>query len=94
MTNKQKQARVLELLAAGSILTTPEADVRELISYYNDEQLRDIASKLQAHIKTIARKEKHYAEYWRCKDIVQWIRDEDNKRPMTSDWLADFFPKK
>ena len=93
MTNKQ--ARIAKLISTSStILNASEADVRELISYYSDEQLRDIASKIQAHIKTIARKEKHSAQYWRCKDMLQWIRDEENKRPMTSDWLADCFPKK
>lgn len=92
MTDEQKEARVEEIRAAGNILTTPEADARELISYYNDKELRNIASKIQAHIKTIARKKKHQAEYWRCKDVLQWIRDEENKRPI--DFFADCFPKK
>ena len=92
MTDEQKQARVEEIRAAGNMLTTPEADARELISYYNDKELRDIASRIQARIKTIARKKKYYAQYWRCKDMLQWIRDEENKRPMTSDIFAEFFP--
>jgi|TARA_R110000803_G_scaffold46425_6_gene97467 hypothetical protein len=92
MTHKQKEARIEEIRAAGNMLTTPEADARELISYYNDKELRDIASRIQARIKTIARKKKYYAQYWRCKDMLQWIRDEENKRPMTSDIFAEFFP--
>lgn len=89
MTNKQ--ARIAKLTSS-TILNASEADVRELISYSNDKQLRDTASKIQAHIKTIARKEKHYAQYWKCKDMLQWIRDEENKRPL--DIFADCFPLK
>ena len=94
MTDEQKQARVEEIRAAGNMLTTPEADARELISYYNDKELRDIASRIQAHIKTIARKEEHYAQYWRCKDMLKWIRDEENKRPTDENFFADCFPNK
>jgi len=43
------------------------------------------------HIKSIARKKKHFAEYWRCKDIMKWVHEEECKRPMTSDFLNDIF---
>jgi len=90
MTDKQIDARIDELRAK-PITKATEAEVRELLSYYGDDQLREIQTTLSAHIKSIARKKKHFAEYWRCKDIIKWVHEEECKRPMTSDFLNDVF---
>tara|TARA_B100000497_G_C7513692_1_gene312691 strand:- start:360 stop:647 length:288 start_codon:yes stop_codon:yes gene_type:complete len=90
MTDEQIDARIAELRAK-PILKATEADTRELISYYGDDQLREIQTKLRVHLKGIARKKKHFAEYWRCKDILKWVHEEECKRPMTSDFLNGMF---
>ena len=86
MTDK----RIAELRAK-PILKAPEAEVRELISYYDDDQLREIQVSLRDHIKSIERKKKHFDEYWRCKDILKWTQQEECSRPMTSDFLNSVF---
>lgn len=90
MTDEQIDARIAELRAK-PLLKATEAETRELISYYDDHQLRDIRTTLRNHIKSIERKKKHFAEYWRCKDILKWVQEEECKRPMTSDFLNDVF---
>ena len=80
-----------KLINAKVILKATEAEIRELLSYYGDHQLRDIQDVLSKHIKSIARKKKHFDEYWRCKDILKWARQEECSRPMTSDFLNDIF---
>lgn len=85
-----EQTRIAELRAK-PLLKATEAEVRELISYYPDDQLREIQTTLRDHIKSIARKKKHYAEYWRCKAILKWVQQEECSRPMTSDFLNDIF---
>ncbi len=90
MTDQEIDARIAELRAK-PINKATEAEVRELLSYYADHQLRDIQTTLRDHIKSIARKKKHFAEYWRCKDILKWARQEECSRPMTSDFLNDVF---
>ena len=55
MTDK----RIAELRAK-PILKATEAEVRELISYYDDDQLREIQVSLRDHIKSIERKKKHF----------------------------------
>lgn len=90
MTDEQIDARVDELRSK-PILKATEAEVRELISYYDDHQLRDIQTMLRNHIKSIARKKKHFSEYWRCKDILKWAQQEECSRPMTSDFLNSVF---
>ena len=90
MTDEQIDARIAELRAK-PILKATEAEVRELISYYDDDQLRDIQATLRDHIKTIARKKKHFDEYWRCKDMLKWAQQEEAKRPITSDFLDSVF---
>ncbi len=84
MTDEQIDARIAELRAK-PILKATEVETRELISYYDDDQLREIQTKLRDHIKSIARKKKHFDEYWRCKDILKWVNEEEWKRP------SDFF---
>jgi len=86
MTDK----RIAELRAK-PILKATEKEVRELISYYGDHQLREIQVTLRDHIKTIERKKKHFDEYWRCKDILKWAQQEESKRPITSDFLNEVF---
>lgn len=83
-------ARIAELRAK-PLLNATEAEVRELISYYDDHQLREIQVNLHKHIKSIERKKKHFDEYWRCKDILKWASQEECSRPMTSDFLNDVF---
>tara|TARA_R100001440_G_scaffold12383_9_gene21721 strand:+ start:2513 stop:2797 length:285 start_codon:yes stop_codon:yes gene_type:complete len=90
MTNEQIDARIDELRSKPLIKAT-EAEVREIISHYDDHQLRDIQTMLRNHIKSIARKKKHFDEYWRCKDILKWAQQEECKRPMTSDFLNSVF---
>ena len=90
MTDEQIDARIAELRAK-PILKATEAEVRELLSYYADDQLRDIQTILRDHIKSIERKKKHFHEYWRCKDMLKWARQEESKRPMTSDFLNSVF---
>ena len=90
MKDEQIDARIAELRSK-PITKATEAEVRELISYYGDDQLREIQTTLSDHIKSIARKKKHFAEYWRCKDIMKWVHEEECKRPMTSDFLNDIF---
>ena len=90
MKDEQINARIAELRAK-PILKATEAETRELLSYYADDQLREIQVILRDHIKSIARKKKHFAEYWRCKDILKWVQEEECKRPMTSDFLNDVF---
>ena len=90
MTEEQMDARIEELRNK-PITKATEAEVRELLSYYGDDQLREIQTTLRDHIKSIARKKKHFAEYWRCKDIIKWVHEEECKRPMTSDFLNDVF---
>jgi len=85
-----EEERIAELRAK-PILKATEAEIRELLSYYGDHQLREIQDILLDHIKSIARKKKHFAEYWRCKDILKWARQEECKRPITSDFLNDVF---
>jgi len=85
-----EEERIAELRAK-PILKATEAEIRELLSYYGDHQLREIQDVLSNHIKSIARKKKHFAEYWRCKDILKWARQEECSRPMTSDFLNDIF---
>jgi hypothetical protein len=85
-----EEERIAELRAK-PILKATEAEVRELFSYYDDHQLRGIQDTLRKHIKSIERKKKHFAEYWRCKDMLKWVREEECKRPMTSDFLNDIF---
>ena len=85
-----EQTRIAELRAK-PILKATEAETRELISYYSDDQLREIQATLRDHIKSIARKKKHFAEYWRCKDMLKWVHEEECNRPMTSDFLNDVF---
>lgn len=90
MTDEQIDARIAELRAK-PLLYTPEREVRELISYYDDDQLFEIRHKLAQHIKTLERKQKHFKEYWRCKDILKWVEEEECSRPMTSDFLNKVF---
>ena len=90
MTDEQINARIAELRAK-PLLKCDEAEIRELISYYDDHQLREIQATLSDHVKSIARKKKHFAEYWRCKDILKWARQEECSHPMTSDFLNDVF---
>ena len=90
MTDEQIDARIAEL-RSNPILKATEAEVRELISYYDDHQLRDIQTMLRNHIKSIARKKKHFDEYWRCKDMLKWAQQEECSRPMTSDFLNSVF---
>lgn len=90
MTDEQIDARIAELRAK-PILKATEAEVRELISYYDDDQLREIQVSLRDHIKSIERKKKHFDEYWRCKDILKWAQQEESSRPMTSDFLDSVF---
>ncbi len=90
MTDEQINARIAELRAK-PILKATEAETRELLSYYADDQLHEIQVILRGHIKSIARKKKHFAEYWRCKDILKWVQEEECKRPMTSDILNGMF---
>jgi hypothetical protein len=85
-----EEERIAELRAK-PILKATEAEVRELLSYYADHQLREIQDTLRKHIKSIERKKKHFAEYWRCRDMLKWAREEECKRPMTSDFLNDIF---
>lgn len=82
--------RIAELRAK-PILKATEAEVRELLSYYDDDQLREIQVSLRDHIKSIERKKKHFHEYWRCKDILKWAQQEECSRPMTSDFLNQVF---
>jgi hypothetical protein len=89
MTDEQTR---IDELRAKPILKATEAEVRELLSYYADHQLREIQAVLRDHIKSIARKKKHFAEYWRCKDILKWVQQEECNRPMTSDFLNEIFP--
>ncbi len=90
MTDKQIDARIAELRSK-PLLYTPEREVRELISYYDDDQLFEIRHKLAQHIKTLERKQKKFKEYWRCKDILKWVEEEECSRPMTSDFLNKVF---
>jgi len=90
MTDEQIDARIAELRAKPMTKATEE-EIRDLISYYDDRQLREIQVTDREHIESIARKKKHFAEYWRCKDILKWARQEECKRPMTSDFLNDVF---
>jgi hypothetical protein len=90
MTDEQINARIAEL-RANPILKCDEAEIRELISYYGDRQLREIQVDLHKHIESIERKKKHFDEYWRCKDILKWVHQEECSRPMTSDFLNDIF---
>lgn len=90
MTDEQIDARIAELRRK-PITKATEAEVRELLSYYGDDQLREIVTLLRDHIKSIARKKKHFDEYWRCKDIIKWVHEEECKRPMTSDFLNGMF---
>ena len=93
MTDEQIDARIAELRSKPMTKATEE-EIRELISYYDDRQLREIQDTLRDHIESIARKKKHFAEYWRCKDILKWVHQEECKRPMTSDFLNDVFKVK
>jgi hypothetical protein len=93
MTDKQIDARIAKLRAK-PILKATEAETRELISHYDDDQLREIQTTLRDHIKSIARKQKHFKEYWRCKDILKWVHEEECSRPMTSDFLNKVFKLK
>ena len=88
MTDQEINARIAELRAKPN---ATEAEVRELISYYDDDQLREIQVSLRDHIKSIERKKKHFHEYWRCKDILKWAQQEECSRPMTSDFLNSVF---
>lgn len=88
MTVQEIDARIAELRAKPK---PTEAEVRELISYYSDDQLREIQVNLRDHIKSIERKKKHFHEYWRCKDILKWAQQEECSRPMTSDFLNSVF---
>ena len=90
MTDQKIDARIAELRAKPMLKDT-EAEVRELISYYDDDQLREIQVSLKKHIKSIERKKKHFDEYWRCKDILKWAQQEECSRPMTSDFLNSVF---
>jgi hypothetical protein len=91
MTDEQTDARMAEIRAKALRRQLEEAEIRELISYYDDDQLRDIQLNLHKHIRSIARKKKHFNEYWRCKDILKWAQQEESSRPMTSDFLNDVF---
>jgi hypothetical protein len=90
MTDEQK--KFFDEMGNKPITKATEAEVRELLSYYDDKQLREIQVSLRNHIESIARKKKHFAEYWRCKDILKWVQQEECKRPMTSDFLNEIFP--
>lgn len=90
MTDKQINARIAELRAK-PILKCDEAEMRELLSYYDDHQLREIQVNLHKHIRSIERNKKRFFEYWRCKDILKWAGQEECSRPMTSDFLNDVF---
>lgn len=90
MTSEEIDARIAELRSKPTTKAT-EKELRELISYYDDHQLRGIQDTLRKHIKSIERKKKHFDEYWRCKDILKWVREEECKRPMTSDFLNEVF---
>jgi len=88
-----EEERIAELRSKPMTKAT-EKELRELISYYDDRQLREIQYTLRNHIERIARKKKHFAEYWRCKDILKWVHQEECSRPMTSDFLNDIFKVK
>ncbi len=90
MTDEQINARIAELRAK-PLLKCDEAETRELLSYYDDQQLREIQVNLHKHIRSIERNKKHFFEYWRCKDILKWAQQEECSRPMTSDFLNDVF---
>lgn len=90
MTDEEIQARANELRER-PLLKLSEAETRELISYHDDDQLREISTRVRKHIKKIERKQKHFKEYWRCKDILKWVHEEECKRPMTSDFLNGMF---
>jgi len=90
MKDEQINARIAELRAK-PILKCDEAETRELLSYYDDQQLREIQVNLHKHIRSIERNKKHFFEYWRCKDILKWAQQEECSRPMTSDFLNDVF---
>ena len=90
MNDQEIDARIAELRAK-PILKATEAEVRELLSYYGDDQLCEIKVILRDHIKSIERKKKHFHEYWRCKDILKWAHQEECKRPITSDFLNSVF---
>lgn len=90
MTDEQINARIAELRAK-PISKATEAETRELISYYDDDQLREIQTTLRDHIKSIARKKEHFAEYWKCKDILKWVQEEEGKRPLSTDFLNGMF---
>lgn len=92
-TGVKTDARIAELRAK-PLLKCDEAEIRELLSYYDDDQLREIQTTLRDHIKSIARKQKHFKEYWRCKDILKWVHEEECSRPMTSDFLNKVFKLK
>ena len=88
MTDQEINARIAEVLAKPK---ATEAEVRELLSYYGDAQLREIQVSLRARIESIERKKKHFDEYWMCKDILKWAQQEESSRPMTSDFLDRVF---
>lgn len=90
MTDQEIDARIAELRDKPMLKAT-EAEIRELLSYYGDDQLREIQVSLHKHIKSIERKKKHFDEYWRCKDILKWAQQEESSRPMTSDFLDSVF---
>ena len=85
-----EEERIAELRSKPMTKAT-EAEIRELISYYDDTQLYTIEQRLRDRIKSIARKKEHFDEYWRCRDILKWVREEQCKRPMTSDFLNRAF---
>ena len=88
MTDQEINARIAEILAKP---TATEAEVRELLSYYSDDELREIQVKVRDRIKSIERKKKHFDEYWQCKDLLKWAQQEESSRPMTSDFLDRVF---
>ena len=90
MTDQEIDARIAEPRAKPMLKAT-EAEIRELLSYYDDHQLREIQVSLHKHIKSIERKKKHFDEYWRCRDILKWAKQEECSRPMTSDFLDSVF---
>ena len=90
MTDQEINARIAELRDK-PLLKCDEAEIRELLSYYDDHQLREIQVYLHKHIRSIERNKKHFFEYWRCKDILKWAQQEECSRPMTSDFLNDVF---
>ena len=89
--SSEEQDKRIEELRAKPMLKATEAEIRELLSYYDDHQLREIRISLHKHIKSIERKKKHFDEYWRCKDILFWLHQEESKRPITSDFLNEVF---